>query len=373
MALAAAFNKKSYWWWRRPSVCLAFFILLVCFLIPRDNAWPPAYLVMAMAMTFLLHSYYRSLKIDVTGKAVLVTGCDSGFGHQLARMLHQEHGFPHVFACCLDRDSEGGRALQRMGLDVLTLDVTSQEQVDRALAHVEQQLKEHLLELWAVVNNAGMGTVGFIEWLPMDTYQKITEVNLLGMIRVSKAFMPLIRRSHGRLVNVSSTLGRVSGPFLGAYCITKFGVEALSDCLRLEMWGQFGVRVVTVEPGNYMAATRIIDDPEPIVRRLWEDLPEQLRDDYGGQQCLERQILSGQIAMKIGASDITPVCTAMADAVYRRYPKSRYFEASLVDRSFAYVSQFLPDFLMDPLKALFENQLLHLFQKFIVISDKRYQ
>lgn len=80
---------------------------------------------------------------------------------------------------------------------------------------------------------------------------QIAAVNLFGTMRTTKTFLPLIRKSQGRVVNVSSTLGRVVTPFLGVYCITKHGIEAYSDVLRLEM-KRFNVKVCTIEPGNFM-------------------------------------------------------------------------------------------------------------------------
>lgn len=112
--------------------------------------------------------------------------------------------------------------------------------------------------------------------------------------------MPLIRKSHGRIVNVSSSLGRAVTPFLGPYCISKHGIEAFSDVLRYEM-ARFNVKVCTVEPGNFMSATGIAgkEGPSAMARQLWDKLDDDLRQDYG-QQCLEDQIESGEIFMRMG-------------------------------------------------------------------------
>jgi len=115
-------------------------------------------------------------KISITGKGVLITGCDSGFGHHLAIRLSQA-GFT-VFACCMDDQSEGGKKLKSLQdanvektIHVITMDVTKQKQVDDALKFVENHLPKS--GLWGLVNNAGVGSIGFIEWLSMEHFEQV--------------------------------------------------------------------------------------------------------------------------------------------------------------------------------------------------------
>ena len=108
-------------------------------------------------------------------------------------------------------------------------------------------------------------------------------VNLFGTIRVTKAFLPLIRQSRGRIVNVSSILSRAVQKFCGPYCISKCGVEAFSDVLRMEM-SPFDVNVSVIQPGNFIAATNIVsteNDFSMLANKLWHRLDESLRQDYG--------------------------------------------------------------------------------------------
>ena len=121
---------------------------------------------------------------------------------------------------------------------------------------------------------------------------------MFGAIRVTKTFAPLIRKSRGRITNVSSSLGRAVAPFLGAYCISKHGMEAFSNVLRYEM-RQFNVKVCTVEPGNYTSATAIggAEGPVGTARQLWNSLSDSMREDYG-QKSLDDQIESAKIYLK---------------------------------------------------------------------------
>jgi 3-hydroxybutyrate dehydrogenase len=127
---------------------------------------------------------------------------------------------------------------------------------------------------------------------------------LFGAIRVTKAFLPLVRQNQGRIINVSSILGRVAAPFMGAYCITKHGLEAFSDVLRLEM-KPFKVQVSTIEPGNYFSSANsnsCKDDLVLMARHMWDKLDESLQKDYE-RDSLERQVRIGEILLDLSVDD----------------------------------------------------------------------
>ncbi|XP_006817210.2 D-beta-hydroxybutyrate dehydrogenase, mitochondrial-like, partial [Saccoglossus kowalevskii] len=152
-------------------------------------------------------------RVDPRNKAVLVTGCDRGFGLSMAKHFYSL-GF-EVFAGCLFKDGRGDGAmeLETMGsgrLHVLQLDVADDEQVKMAVKCVEEQTGER--GLWALVNNAGLTTYGHVEWCTMETYKEIADVTLWGVVRTTKAFLPLIRKSKGRVISVTSWLGLFSHP-----------------------------------------------------------------------------------------------------------------------------------------------------------------
>ena len=119
--------------------------------------------------------------------------------------------------------------------------------VSEAARQVEQALEE--LPLIGLVNNTGIGIGGPLEFLAPSELRRQMEVNLVGPLAVIHAFMPMLRRSHGRIVNISSISGKVAAPFLFPYNGSKFALEALSDSLRAEL-KPFGINVSIVEPGN---------------------------------------------------------------------------------------------------------------------------
>ncbi|XP_069831178.1 D-beta-hydroxybutyrate dehydrogenase, mitochondrial-like isoform X2 [Dendropsophus ebraccatus] len=261
------------------------------------------------------------------GKAVLITGCDSGFGLALAKHLHKL-GFT-VFAGCLlkDKNGEGAQELESFHcnrMKVLQLNVCSEEDVTQAVEFVKKNLEDPEKGLWGLVNNAGMSTFGEVEFTSIDTYKQIAEVNLWGTIRVTKAFLPLIRQSKGRVVCMASMFGRMGCPSRSSYCVSKYGVEAFSDCLRQEMY-KWGVRVSIIEPGNFVAATGIITK-EGVERRgqdMWEQASDAIRADYGKAN-FAHQVARMKAFVSSGVKHMNPVINALTDALSSKYPYTRY-------------------------------------------------
>ncbi|KAM3932627.1 D-beta-hydroxybutyrate dehydrogenase, mitochondrial-like [Leptodactylus fuscus] len=298
------------------------FVGLAC-----DNA---SHAIVLVYFIFMLCVAMPSLPrgtLPTQGKAVLITGCDSGFGLALAKHLHKL-GFT-VFAGCLlkDKNGEGAQELESFHsnrMKVLQLNVCSEEEVTQAVEFVKKNLENPDTGLWGLVNNAGTSTFGEVEFTSLDTYKEIAEVNLWGTIRVTKAFLPLVRQSKGRVVCMASMLGRMAVPSRSSYCISKYGVEAFSDCLRREMY-RWGVKVIIIEPGNFVAATGIFTK-EGVERRgqdMWEQASETVRDDYG-KAYFCHQVARMKAFVTSGTKDTTPVVNVITDALTSKYPYTRY-------------------------------------------------
>ncbi|XP_071423004.1 D-beta-hydroxybutyrate dehydrogenase, mitochondrial-like isoform X3 [Pithys albifrons albifrons] len=271
----------------------------------------------------LLHSCGEKAE----GKAVLITGCDKGFGHALAKHLHAK-GFT-VFAGCLllDENGDGARELKNMKSDrmkVLQMNVCSDQEVAEAMDFVKRTLKEPEKGLWGLVNNAGISTFGEVEFASLDNYKKVAEVNLWGTVRVTKAFLPLIRRAKGRVVNITSMLGRMVSPSRSCYCVSKFGVAAFSDCLRQEMY-RWGVRVILIEPSNFVAATGILtaEGIDNQAEALWSGASDTVREDYGGEY-FSRHVAMMKSFVNSGLKDMSLVVNDITDALTSPCPNNRY-------------------------------------------------
>jgi len=179
---------------------------------------------------------------SIENKSVLVTGCSSGIGLATAELL-RSRGW-RVFPTA--RNARDLVSLHRARFQAIKLDVTSSASIDAAVKAV---LKENGGMLGAVVNNAGFGMPGAIEDLSRDAMRHQFEVNLFGLQELTNKLIPVFRKQGcGRIVNVSSVVGRVALPFMGIYSASKFALEAVSDALRVEL-SPDRIGVSLVEPG----------------------------------------------------------------------------------------------------------------------------
>jgi short-subunit dehydrogenase len=178
----------------------------------------------------------------VANKSVLVTGCSSGIGLATAEML-RSRGWK-VFPTA--RKVADLDMLEAKGFTVLQLDLTSSASIE---ATVDQLLFTNGGQLGAVVNNAGFGMPGAIEDLTRDAMRHQFEVNLFGLQELTNKLIPVFRKQgYGRIVNISSVVGRISLPFMGIYSASKFALEAVSDAQRIEL-SPDSIAVSIVEPG----------------------------------------------------------------------------------------------------------------------------
>jgi NAD(P)-dependent dehydrogenase (short-subunit alcohol dehydrogenase family) len=181
-----------------------------------------------------------------TQKAVLITGASTGIGRNMAETLAAEGFFVYAGAR-KQADIDALSAIDNiMGV---RLDVTVQEEIDAAVATISAEGRG----LFGLVNNAGVAVVGPLIETDEDDMQFQMDVNLFGPYRVTKAFAPLVIESRGRITTTGSISGILSGPLLGAYSMSKHGVEAFTDSLAVEMQ-KFDVHVSVIEPGNYVSA-----------------------------------------------------------------------------------------------------------------------
>ncbi|XP_066936465.1 short-chain dehydrogenase/reductase family 9C member 7-like [Clytia hemisphaerica] len=204
-------------------------------------------------------------------KYVLVTGCDSGFG--LAIALDLVESKCEVFAGCLTQEGVD-RLEKNKDFDgfAFLMDVTKNEDVENARKFIEEKTGND--GLYAVVNNAGIQRLGRISWQSMEDLEKVMDVNFWGMARTTKAMLPLLTKTKGRIVNMSSSAGTLPFSYAGCYTISKHAIEAFSYCLMEEVVHE-GISVHIIRPTGQK--TNIIN-PE-IQRKQWEDDFNKQSDD----------------------------------------------------------------------------------------------
>ncbi len=173
-------------------------------------------------------------------KVFLVTGGSSGIGKAIA--LHLKANGYRVFGT-----SRRMIANDPSGLEFIQMDVNNDEAVKAGI----QQLIEKTGQLDGVINSAGLGTIGAVEEMPIDTIKEVFETNFYGVLRVCQAVLPIFRaQKSGHIINISSIAGEVSLPFRGFYSASKFAVEAMTEALRMEVKG-FGIEVSMIQPGDF--------------------------------------------------------------------------------------------------------------------------
>ncbi|KAL6743475.1 hypothetical protein Aduo_016510 [Ancylostoma duodenale] len=260
---------------------------------------------------------------DLSSKAVLITGCDSGFGRELALRCIAK-GFT-VFAGCL---TEKGRTSLKeecpsVRMHPVSLDVTSDESVRQAKEFVERNLGG--LKLWGVVNNAGVfSCYGPDDWTTIEDYKRAAEVNTFGVIRVTHAFKKLVKRAEGRIVAVTSVNGRLSSPGAGPYVVSKFGTEAYMDAIRQELH-EMGVKVSILEPGIFRTA--LIDEQAMLnrVESVWSKLDDETKEDYGEEYKNYFGKMWNHVYASLSSTKTHYVVNNYLHALTAKYPRHRYY------------------------------------------------
>ena len=246
---------------------------------------------------------------------VLVTGTSTGIGAATAAHLAAE-GF-HVFAGVRrEADGEAVQAKAPGKVTPLILDVTDEKAISAAAATVADAVGDRGLA--GLVNNAGIAKPAPIEFQPLADFRTQLEVNLFGPVAMIQAFLPLIRRAGGRIVNVGSIGGLLVLPLNGAYSASKFGIRAVTDALRLEL-RQWSIHVSLIEVAP--VKTAIFDKTYAELDSLEQRLGE------AGYRLYEEQAAAVRKATEKAAADADPplvIAKAIADALTSDKPKTRY-------------------------------------------------
>lgn len=256
--------------------------------------------------------------LTLEGKAVVVTGCDMGIGRVIALHLAMQQK-AKVFAGCLtEAGSEELSVESGRKISTFIMDVTSDRSVSVAVDFVARHLEGR--PLFAVINNAGVGRGFLVEATGMDDYCSNINVNFLGLVRVTKAFLPMLVEGKGRIVNITSSATLLAGPTMSAYSASKYAAAAFSDSMRRELHCQ-GVKVVQIAPG--IIKTRMPMDAQQQMKRLFHNMDAKVQERYGGIKWVDRlveQNIRGLEAM----SKAEIVLPSVVAALMSRYPNARY-------------------------------------------------
>ncbi|KAH9508448.1 Retinol dehydrogenase 7 [Bulinus truncatus] len=278
----------------------------------------------------------------ISGKNVVITGCDSGFGQALA--LHLDALGFHVFAGCLTHNGYAYLTEKcSTNLTTILLDVTKTESIEKTLNVVRNKLPENQ-GVWALINNAGiLGPMGCLEMCSLDDYHEVFNVNLYGTIEVTRKFLPLIRQSGGgRIVNMSCILGRFA--LTGSpYTFSKHGIESFSDILRQEVYKQ-NIRVSIIEPSGYRTNLVCYEHISGEMKKMYEKASEEVKATYSRDYLDKYKAKMLQVS-RSSSPNLEPVLDAVVHAVTAQFPHRRYLIGS--NELYFLALAYLPDWITD--------------------------
>lgn len=282
--------------------------------------------------------------MNVEGRAeqiIVVTGASTGIGRACALHLDQL-GFSVYAGVRRDADGAELRGAASSRLTPVRIDVTDGATIDAAREQIEAASNGRAVR--GLVNNAGIGVGGPLEFLSLDDLRRQFEVNVIGQVAVTQAFLPMLRQARGRIVNIGSIGGRMATPFLGPYSASKFAMEAITDALRMEL-RPWGIGVAIVEPGSI--ATAIWGKAKETSQHVSDELPPEGRRLYGA---VVSALQATMAEFEKRAIPPERVAKAVTHALMSKRPKTRYL-VGLDAHMQAALAAVVPDRIVDRLIA----------------------
>ncbi len=238
-------------------------------------------------------------------KVALITGASSGIGKQTALLLQQQGFIVYGAARRLEKMQD----IKEKGIRLISMDVTD----DTSMINGVKEIIDAENQIDVLVNNAGYGSYGSIEDVPMSEAKYQFEVNVFGLARLTQLILPYMRaRKSGRIINVSSVVGKFGEPHGTWYHATKYAVEGLSDCMRMEL-KQFGINVIIIEPGA--------------IKTEWNSIARENLVKASGNTAYRELVLKHENMLRNfekKGSEAIVVAKAIAKAVKSKRPRTRY-------------------------------------------------
>jgi|TARA_B100000315_G_scaffold251541_1_gene286537 NAD(P)-dependent dehydrogenase (short-subunit alcohol dehydrogenase family) len=273
---------------------------------------------------------------------VLISGASTGIGRATA--LHLAARGYQVFAG-VRREQDGESLKQEDGsgnIQPVTLDVTNERHIGELKSDLAHRIGEEGLA--GLVNNAGIGDGGPMEYMALDRMRSLFEVNVFGPVALTQAFLPLLRVATGRIIIVGSIAGKISSPIQGPYCMSKYALESFADSLRQELAAE-RIHVSLIEPG--MIDTPMIAKIGPTAEQLLAEFPKEGEERYGD---VVRTVLDHFSRISRHASSPQKVVKVIQHALEANRPKTRYLVGFGATVAY-WASVIFPDRWMDRFKA----------------------
>ena len=270
-------------------------------------------------------------------KHVLVTGCSSGIGRCIADGL-KERGF-NVFVTA--RKQEDIDALSKADFEVIMLDLADTESIQAAVLTLLIKTND---QLYGLINNAAYGLIGAMEDIPIMALRDQFETNIFGTQKLTNLLIPVMRKQNsGRIIQISSVLGFITMKFRGAYCASKYALEAISDAMRYEL-NNTGINVSLIEPGPITSNFRnnALNNFQVVVNKEHSHFKEdytKIENELRGNKYNAPFSLGPEVVLK-----------HVVHALESDNPKARYL-VTFPTYLFAVLKRILPEFLLDKILA----------------------
>lgn len=262
-----------------------------------------------------------------------------------------------MFAGCLKPDSPEAKLLKETAqfsdnLIVIPLDISSATSISSSVDKVAQVLRERDEELFALINNAGIASANLIEWGSMSTMTDVINVNVIGTINVTTAFVPMLKQSKGRIIIMSSLSSRLRIPILSPYCMSKTAINSFADTLRRQLVKD-DVKVIVIEPSSYKTNITDLTHMSNLLKKSWRTTSESVQKAYGEDmyQAIVTILTQGE---KIGflnafrRSDLSEVTKVIIESVMSAQPEYQYMCSDYLGYIILwFVSTFIP---VDPVE-----------------------
>jgi short-subunit dehydrogenase len=256
-------------------------------------------------------------------KVILITGASAGMGKEMARHLQQDGNIVYGAARRVEKMDD----IKQLGVKVLAMDVTDEASM---LTGVETIIKNEG-RIDVLINNAGFGSYGAIEDVPISDARYQLEVNVFGAARLTQLVLPYMRKQHsGKIINISSIGGKFAAALGGWYHASKFALEALSDSLRNEV-KQFGIDVVVIEPGGIKSEWSYIAI-DNLIKTSGNTAYQNITKQFAG------------IAQKAETKNAEPIVIVdlVKKAIEAKQPKTRYHGGYMASLGL-FMRKILPD------------------------------
>ncbi len=280
-------------------------------------------------------------KDKISGKYVFITGADGEIGQVCA--LAMDNAGVNVIAGVYPDLSRAEKLIEKASdrLKPLVINSTDEDSIAAAKKEIESIVGSD--GLYGVINMAGLSGMGPVEFFPMKQLKMVFAVNVFGTFGVTQAMIPLVRKTQGYIINISSDAGLVSYPFAAPYCSSKFAIEAISDALRVEL-KPWNIKVVLIEPGNVQ--TEMWQKAVDGVQKQIDSLPPEAVDLYAEEY-------KKWASMTTQGMPPERIAETIIDILSSEKPKTRYVVGE--DAQMTQVISYMPDELRDTVVWKFIN------------------